>query len=90
MKLLHTEVLLDSVSEELALHPLIEEVRQDIHAAVGAVKWPQNGEQFVLNPVRKGNGVKPIKMAFQEVLEKRDWKLEHRMSLGEENLSGAN
>lgn len=54
----------------------IEEIKQ----AIQLVTW-QSKEIFVINPVRKGNGVFPIKKEFVSYLTKKGWIPEYRMSL---------
>lgn len=54
-------------------------IEQDIRDAIAAIRWPANGSQFLINPTRKGNGVKPIKSAFIEVLKRRGWRTEERL-----------
>ncbi len=82
MKLLRTEILFDHVTNGGVPPAWINEVRSDIAEAVEAIKWPPHSGIFTLNPTLKGNGVPSIKEAFQKVLEKNGWNLEHRMSLG--------
>lgn len=51
-------------------------VKTDVNDAVSSVHWPENTSQFILNPIRKGNGVKPIKTGFVELLKSRGWQPE--------------
>jgi hypothetical protein len=53
-------------------------VRKHVEEGVLAVHWPENSSDFRLCPERKGNGVKPIKNAFVEVLRRHGWSLEYR------------
>ncbi len=53
-------------------------VRKDITAAISAIAWPPGAPDFTLNPTREGNGVKPIKDAFVEVLVAQGWLPETR------------
>ena len=46
-----------------------ELIRGNLEAAIAAVRWPVGSRDFCINPVKKGNGVKPIKEAFISVLE---------------------
>jgi hypothetical protein len=54
----------------------IERHLDEIKDAVGGVHWPPDTSKFILRPVHLGNGVVPIKQAFQELLERRGWRLE--------------
>lgn len=51
-------------------------VQDHIREAIAAIVWPPNNDRFLINPVRKGNGVVPIKKAFVDVLKLRGWKAE--------------
>lgn len=53
-------------------------VRRHIEEGVLAVHWPEDSRDFRLYPKRMGNGVKPIKNAFVEVLRRHGWSLEYR------------
>lgn len=57
-------------------------ILDDIHDAIKKVTWPPESQKFTLNPVKQGNGVKPIKINCMLHLEERGWLLEHRMALG--------
>ena len=50
-----------------------ELIRGNLEAAIAAVRWPVGSRDFCINPVKKGNGVKPIKEAFISVLEDEGW-----------------
>lgn len=56
------------------------QVLADIDEAISNVTW-ESKDKFILNPVRKGNGVVPIKHSFVETLEKKGWVAEERMSM---------
>ncbi|MBS4730094.1 hypothetical protein MSM1_17735 [Mycobacterium sp. SM1] len=58
--------------------PEFTKVHNDITAAIAAIAWPPGAADFTLNPTRDGNGVKPIKNAFVEVLVARGWLPESR------------
>lgn len=55
---------------------ILDEVRQAIHS----VKYFSK-DGFVINPTKKGNGVKPIKNSFVETLSGLGWKGEARMTI---------
>lgn len=54
---------------------ILSELRQ----AITSVSWFERN-QFIINPIRKGNGVVPIKLNFINQLINLDWKPEYRMS----------
>jgi len=64
-----------------AQHKLIE--------AVKAVEWPPNSGRFVLKPVRKKNGVKPIKARFVQRLLEQGFATERPIRLSS-NLQPGN
>ncbi len=52
-------------------------IREEIHNSIASVVWPKGASNFSINPVRKGNGVKPIKDGCMIVLRERfRWKTE--------------
>lgn len=53
----------------------------EITEAISCVTHPEGSGQFTLNPIKKGNGVLPIKKNFMKSLVRNDWRLEHRMSI---------
>lgn len=55
-------------------------ILSDIRSAILSVYWGESGE-FIINPVRRGNGVKPIKHTFISRLEELGWAPEKRLSL---------
>ncbi|MHB8186928.1 MAG: PDDEXK family nuclease [Dermatophilaceae bacterium] len=62
------------VDQGLTGTPEWPKVRQDIEYAIDAVTWPPgNDTGFIINPTRKGNGVKPIKDGFIKYLEMEGW-----------------
>jgi len=55
---------------------ILDEVRQ----AIKSVNYFSDNK-FIINPVKKGNGVKPIKKSFVETLSSFGWKGEERMTI---------
>ena len=53
----------------------------EIADAIEAVDWPPGSGAFTMNPIRKGNGVKPIKIACMRRLSECGWKVEHRLDI---------
>lgn len=54
--------------------------RAEISSAILSVSWADQHD-FIINPVKKGNGVVPIKTNFVSHLVKNSWEQEVRMSL---------
>jgi hypothetical protein len=79
MKILRTEYLVRrgefGKSEELeAVFAVVKEAIQCVH-------WPPNSDSFILYPMRKGNGVGPIKKSCMVYLREHGWRLEERMKI---------
>jgi hypothetical protein len=74
MKILRTEVLLNSGTSGN-----INQLLNEIQDAILKVTWPESNNLFSMNPVRKGNGVKPIKNACMSHLKSVGWLLEQRL-----------
>lgn len=53
----------------------------EVKNAIFSVNWPEGSDRFTLYPVKKANGVVPIKKNFLNFLILHDWMLEHRMSI---------
>jgi hypothetical protein len=58
-----------------------ENILDEIKKAISTVTHPEDSEQFILNPTKKGSGVLPIKKNFMQSLVKNEWLLEHRMHI---------
>ncbi|AGF80112.1 Restriction endonuclease BamHI (plasmid) [Desulfocapsa sulfexigens DSM 10523] len=80
MKILRTEVLISKGS--FPKSDELETLLHDVYHAIKKVSWPPDSDIFTLNPVKKGNGVKPIKTNCMIHLEEQGWILEHPMALG--------
>jgi hypothetical protein len=61
---------------------------QEVYEAIKAIKWPPRSRYFTLNPIKQGNGVKPIKEGLQQYLQQRGWQIEHRMALAARKQPG--
>ena len=57
--------------------PEFTQIKKQVTQGVAAVKWPPGKPTFAINPVRKGNGVKPIKTEFITSLIKHGWVPEY-------------
>jgi hypothetical protein len=77
MKLIEENLFISSGefsnSEEFA------KILKEVRLAIDSVVWGEKNK-FVINPVKKGNGVVPIKNNFVKTLEEYGWQAEKRMS----------
>lgn len=63
-------------------HPWFRSVCDEIQTAISLVVSPAGSNHFSINPTVGGNGVKPIKVAFANCLEKRfGWGVEVRLAI---------
>jgi hypothetical protein len=74
MKIVHVETVLSCGPYAKSSH--WKETRAAIHAAVKLCDWPPNSGTFTINPVRKRNGVVPIKNEFIRELKRLEWTIE--------------
>lgn len=74
MRIVHVETVLSCGPYAKSAH--WEETRRAIHAAVRLCDWPSGSGTFTINPVRKGNGVVPIKNEFIKELHRLEWTIE--------------
>jgi hypothetical protein len=86
MKIIRTEYLIrkGSSSNSEEVRSVLEEVKK----AVSMVVWPAGADSFTLYPVRKANGVVPIKKNFMEHLSQHKWELEKRMEIASRKKPG--
>jgi len=70
----HVETVLSCGSYAASTH--WAETRAAIHEAVKKCDWPPGSGKFTINPVRKRNGVKPVKKEFVKELKRLKWTLE--------------
>lgn len=79
MKIKSIEVLLQNTSDAATseIVALIDEVQR----AILAVSWPPESQQFTIHPVKKANGVKPIKQNCMNYLKRNGWLLEQRIAV---------
>ncbi|HRE84086.1 MAG TPA: hypothetical protein PLN52_23785 [Opitutaceae bacterium] len=82
MKIVTEEVLIGG--NFLDWHSEVTGAYLEIKNAIANVVWPAGGRQFTINPVSMGNGVKPIKNGFLNILEKSNWVPEVRATLSGE------
>lgn len=74
MKIVHVETVL--CQGTYAKSPHWAETRRAIHHAVRRCDWPPDTGRFTINPVKKGNGVKPLKSEFVRELKRLEWTIE--------------
>jgi hypothetical protein len=74
MKIVHVETVLSCGSYADSAH--WAETKAAIHEAVKKCDWPPGSGKFTINPVRKGNGVKPVKNEFVKELKRLEWTIE--------------
>lgn len=86
MQVMRTEVLVrqGSIAQSAELQKVLDEVT----AAIATVVWPVGSRQFAINPIRKGNGVKPIKNECMAHLHAAGWQLEQRLRISSETTPG--
>lgn len=63
-------------------------ILQNIRTAISRVTWPETSTTFTINPVDKGNGVKPIKTECMNYLAEQGWELEKRIKITSERNAG--
>jgi len=78
MKIIHNEHLVSNGAFPDSID--FDVIRIELEEAIKTVTWYKKSS-FVINPIRKGNGVVPIKQNFIAKLESYKWKSEVRMSL---------
>lgn len=87
MKIVHEEILISAGSFETTADWWA--IRNEIREAVTSVVWPPGSPAFFINPVKKGNGVKPIKDGCMIVLRERfGWGTEEFIFLRETDRPG--
>jgi hypothetical protein len=65
-----------------------QEILSDIREGIRLVDHPFSSQSFLINPVRRGNGVTPIKNNLITHLGQRGWLHEHRMKVVDGMLPG--
>jgi hypothetical protein len=87
MRVSHEEVLISSGDIEKTRE--WQQVRTEIYQAITAVVWPPGSSQFTINPVRNGNGVKPMKAGCMVALQSKfSWTLEAPVFIREVRRAG--
>lgn len=80
MKIIHVEELINVGSfSQTATWAHID---QDLRQAIQTVHWPHDSDSFTLNPLPKGNGVRPIKEAWRLYLLAAGWIKELSLRVG--------
>jgi hypothetical protein len=62
----------------------VQNALDEIKQAIRNVVWPIGTSSFTINPVRRGNGVKPLKNGFIAQLDAAGWEPEVRATLSGE------
>lgn len=92
MRLIRFEIL--SERGEFAKSDEWRQIQNEIREAIAAVVWPRGAPTFAIYPESgksrgKGNGVKPIKLAFVEMLRRNyGWKPEVKLAIGNRRTPG--
>jgi len=86
MKIIRTEVLVNS--GKFFNTDQFQAVLNEIRDAISKVVWPLDSQYFSINPVKKGNGVKPIKNGCMIHLESLGWRLEERLRISSDMRPG--
>ncbi|MFL5800176.1 MAG: restriction endonuclease [Roseiflexaceae bacterium] len=87
MRILHEETLINrgDIGETEEWRTIYAEIRQ----AIASVVWPPGSEQFTINPILHGNGVKPIKDGCMIALKNKfGWRLEAPVFIREASKPG--
>ena len=66
---------------------LSKRLEQNLFDAIKLVKWPTGKDNFTINPVKHGNGVKPIKNSWIAHLKSVGWKSELSIKLDLSDMS---
>jgi len=74
-------VVLDALPDDRSA-PL-DQLRAEVLEGMGLISWPAGAGSFSINPVRRGNGVGPIKTALIDHLAGRGWDLEAQLFPGD-------
>jgi hypothetical protein len=74
MRIAQEVLVFDRLTDEA--RPEADAHLAEVRTAVGGVHWPPGNDRFVIPPARLGNGVLPIKQAFQILLRDAGWTLE--------------
>ncbi|MBO8129616.1 MAG: restriction endonuclease [Peptococcaceae bacterium] len=61
--------------------PAFKTIMDHISVAISSIENPPGSGSFTLYPVKKANGVKPIKDAFNQKLEQLGWEREARVDV---------
>jgi hypothetical protein len=80
MRLMRSEYLVDNGPFANTQERL--ETINEIRAGIATVVWPVGADNFTINPIKKGNGVTPIKHEFLRHLRAQGWETEVRTSIG--------
>ncbi len=86
MKVVRKEILFDHAGA--ASNEWFRAAIAEVEKAIESVKWPHGSGDFAINPINKGNGVKPIKNTFIASLAQKGWQPELRLKVYGERRPG--
>jgi hypothetical protein len=66
----------------------VKRILEEVQEAVSMVVWPVDSNLFTLYPVKKANGVVPIKKNFMTHLSQNYWELEKKMEIASRRKPG--
>ena len=72
---------------EVSEHPQVKKALKGVEEAIRGVDWPNGSGQFIIRPVRKANGVLPIKKPCMDCLRNAGWQTEALPDLQEKVLT---
>ena len=79
MRIISVERLIEAGS--FAKSEEYTKIEKQVLEAISAVTYPEGAGSFIIKPVRRGNGVKPIKSKFLEKLRGYEWSIETEVTL---------
>ncbi len=86
MKILRIEFLIQK--GPFSHSPEMDQILEETKNAVLSVNWPEGSDKFILHPLKKANGVVPIKENFLKYLVQNNWMLEHPMMIAARQRPG--
>lgn len=52
-------------------------IEEELRRSIAPIVWPPGAQDFSINPISNGNGVKPIKVACELELQQLGWRRQH-------------
>ena len=72
----------------VAEQPAVVDALRGVEEAIASVDWPHGSGQFTIRPIRRGNGVLPIKLPCISCLRDSGWRTEALPDLQDRVLTG--